>query len=194
MIGMGIAFGAMLDTYQRFLKRGTRKSWIVFLNDLLFWCIQGIIIFYVLFQVNFGELRFYLFLALLCGFSAYQALFKQVYQNVLETLIRLVVHTAGLIYKMVYFMVYKPLKGLVLIVVSILLYVYGLLLALVKIAWKVVKWTLKTVFKPFTWILKRIIPTSVTKFVIQLRKKMAGYLIKSKNTMTKVLSRIHKKR
>ena len=60
MIGMGSIFGATLDTYQRFLKRGHRNRWIVFINDILFWMIQGLIIFYVLFLVNHGELRFYL--------------------------------------------------------------------------------------------------------------------------------------
>ena len=68
-----------LDTYQRFLKRGHRNRWIVFINDILFWMIQGLIIFYVLFLVNHGELRFYLLLALICGFSAYQALMKRLY-------------------------------------------------------------------------------------------------------------------
>ena len=37
MIGMGTLFGAMFDTYQRFLNRPKRKQWIVFFNDLLFW-------------------------------------------------------------------------------------------------------------------------------------------------------------
>ncbi len=77
MIGMGSLFGAMLDTYQRFLKRPKRKSLIVFINDLFFWIIQALLIFYTLFQVNNGELRFYIFLALLCGFAAYQSLFKR---------------------------------------------------------------------------------------------------------------------
>src|SRR3954465_1158702 len=88
MIGMGSLFGAMFDTYQRFLKRPKRKQWIVFFNDLLFWMIQAVIIFYTLFQVNNGELRFYIFLALLCGFAAYQSLFKGMYLSLLEMMIK----------------------------------------------------------------------------------------------------------
>ena len=49
MIGMGSLFGAMLDTYQRFLNRPKRNHWIVFFNDLLFWVIQALLIFYTLF-------------------------------------------------------------------------------------------------------------------------------------------------
>ncbi|WP_371931952.1 spore cortex biosynthesis protein YabQ [Mesobacillus subterraneus] len=84
MIWMGTLFGASLDTHNRFLKRSKRKSWIVFINDILFWVFQGLSIFYVLFSVNMGELRFYIFLALLCGFAAYQSLFKNMYLKVLE--------------------------------------------------------------------------------------------------------------
>lgn len=194
MIGMGSLFGATLDTYQRFLKRGKRKKWIVFLNDLLFWFIQGIIIFYVLFLVNYGELRFYLFLALLCGFSAYQALFKKIYLKLLESLIQLVKAVARLIYKTFYLLVYKPARGLCILLAAIILYVYGLLLSLVKIVWIMVKWVLKTVFKPFVWILKKVIPESVEKFVVQLRKTIAGYLKGSKNTIIKVMNFFRKKR
>ena len=63
MIGMGIFFGAGLDTYNRFLKRRKRKSWLVFINDVLFWILQGLFIFFILFRVNQGELRFYIFIA-----------------------------------------------------------------------------------------------------------------------------------
>src|SRR6516165_4054961 len=87
MVGMGSAFGAMFDTYQRFLNRPQRKYWIVFVNDVLFWILQAILIFYTLFLVNNGELRFYIFVALLCGFAAYQSLFKRIYLRFLEILI-----------------------------------------------------------------------------------------------------------
>ena len=72
----GSLFGATLDTYNRFLNRNARKRWLVFLNDVLFWILQALFIFYILFSVNFGEVRFYIFIALLCGFAGYQALLK----------------------------------------------------------------------------------------------------------------------
>ena len=99
MIGMGSFYGAALDTYNRFLKRSERKRWIVFIHDILFWVIEGLLIFYVLFLVNEGEFRFYLFLALLCGFAAYQALFKKMYQNSLELVIRIVIRFVELCVK-----------------------------------------------------------------------------------------------
>src|SRR6476660_4178123 len=91
MIGMGSFYGAALDTYSRFLKRSERKRWIVFVHDVLFWVIKGLLIFYVLFLLNEGAFRFYLFLALFCGFSAYQALFRNLYRSSLEMFIKIVI-------------------------------------------------------------------------------------------------------
>jgi spore cortex biosynthesis protein YabQ len=111
MIGMGSLFGAMFDTYQRFLKRPKRKQWIVFFNDLLFWMIQAVIIFYTLFQVNNGELRFYIFLALLCGFAAYQSLFKGMYLSLLEMMIKTILAVSRFIKKAFLVLIYKPILG-----------------------------------------------------------------------------------
>jgi len=91
MIAMGSIFGASLDTYNRFLQRGKRKRWIVFINDVMFWLIQGLAVFYILFLVNYGEVRFYIFVALVCGFAAYQALMKNIYLKLLEILISAVI-------------------------------------------------------------------------------------------------------
>lgn len=93
MIGMGAWIGASLDTYQRFLKRQERKRWLVFIHDILFWIVQALFVFYVLLLVNEAELRIYVFLALLCGFAAYQSLLKAIYMRLLNFLIYIFVQT-----------------------------------------------------------------------------------------------------
>ncbi len=93
MIGMGAWIGASLDTYQRFLKRQERKRWIVFIHDILFWIVQALFVFYVLLLVNEAELRIYVFLALLCGFAAYQSMLKAIYMRLLNFLIYIFVQT-----------------------------------------------------------------------------------------------------
>ncbi|MFK4996596.1 spore cortex biosynthesis protein YabQ [Bacillus sp. N9] len=132
----GKLFGATLDTYQRFLKRGKRKRTLVFINDILFWVVQGLIVFYVLFLVNYGELRFYLAVALLCGFAAYNALMKSTYLRVLESIISFVQASAKYIYRVFILIIYKPAKGLILFLVSIVGFIYRILLGLVKVIGK----------------------------------------------------------
>lgn len=194
MIAMGSLFGAMLDTYQRFLKRGNRKRWIVFINDLLFWFIQGVLIFYILFLVNSGELRFYLFLALLLGFSAYQALFRQGYVRLLEWIIRIVKETIKIIKKLIHLLIYQPVMGLFLLIKSIMIYLFTVGLALVKIVWKVLKWLVMIVFWPILWIAKTIIPKKVQKFVVKMGNSLEGFYKNAKNKMSKVMQFFGRKR
>src|SRR3954469_917948 len=120
MIGMGAFFGAALDTYNRFLQRSKRKNWFTFINDVLFWVFQGLLIFYVLFHVNQGEWRFYIFIALICGFAAYQSLIKQLYLITLEKLIILVISLYNFFVRLFLLLIYKPLKALVTLITSII--------------------------------------------------------------------------
>ncbi|MGE7879970.1 spore cortex biosynthesis protein YabQ [Peribacillus muralis] len=191
MIGMGSGFGAALDTYSRFLKRSERKRWVVFIHDFLFWIIQGLLIFYVLFLVNEGELRFYLFLALFCGFAAYQALFKGLYQHFLEFLIRLVIKLARFIINSVHMLIFLPIKW---VLVSILAIAVGLgkfALALLKWAGKIVLFILNLFWKPIKWMLTfiwNLMPVFVTKNVGKFYNKGKGILLKIKNSISRTLN------
>jgi spore cortex biosynthesis protein YabQ len=177
MIGMGSLFGAMLDTYQRFLKRPKRKSIIVFINDLFFWIIQALIIFYTLFQVNNGELRFYIFLALLCGFAAYQSLFKGLYLKFLEMVIQLVISVYKFIKKTYLLLIYKPVIWLIQLVISIILLLGRGLYTLVKFILKVVLFCVKLILTPIQKIILifwNLLPKGLKKNVEKLYNKTAG--------------------
>lgn len=93
MIGMGSFFGAALDTYSRLFPRLNRNIILLIVHDILFWITQALLIFYVLYLVNHGEIRFYIFIALLCGFAFYQSLLKNGYLKLLEKIIRFVKRT-----------------------------------------------------------------------------------------------------
>ncbi|MCR2823389.1 spore cortex biosynthesis protein YabQ [Lederbergia panacisoli] len=188
MIAMGSFFGASLDTYQRFLNRKNRKRLLIFINDILFWVIQGLIAFYILYLVNYGELRFYLILALLCGFSAYQALLKKVYLKVLESVIHFTKRTILFIRKLLIALVYNPIKWLILFLVGVLLFIGRVLLTLVKFVGKVLLWVLKVVLYPFKLIGKgliRLVPKQVKKVFQKSYSVLAGYFKSIKNVCIK---------
>ncbi|MFD9628726.1 spore cortex biosynthesis protein YabQ [Peribacillus muralis] len=192
MIGMGSGFGAALDTYSRFLKRSERKRWIVFIHDFLFWIIQGLLIFYVLFLVNEGEFRFYLFLALFCGFAAYQALFKGFYQRFLEFLIFLVIKLARFITDSVHMLIFLPIKWVIVSIVAIVLGLGKFALVLLKWAGKIVFFILNIFWKPMKWVLTYIwnlLPFFVTKNVGKFYNKGKGILLKIKNSISRTLNR-----
>ncbi|WNS75557.1 spore cortex biosynthesis protein YabQ [Bacillus sp. DTU_2020_1000418_1_SI_GHA_SEK_038] len=195
MIGMGSFFGAALDTYNRFLKRSNRKSWIVFINDILFWVVQGLAIFYILFIVNRGELRFYIFIALLCGFAAYQSLFKGLYLRLLEIVISLIVAIYRFVLKLFHYMIYKPIRGLILAVIYFLLMIKKGLFALLKLIFKIIIVICKVILLPFKWLLLllwKVLPKGLKKSVEKIYNRMAGVSKKIKNNITKWITILKK--
>jgi spore cortex biosynthesis protein YabQ len=187
MVGMGSFFGASLDTYNRFLKRDKRKSWIVFFNDLLFWVVQGLVIFYVLFLVNEGELRFYLFIALLCGFAAYQSLIKHPFLKMLEIMISTIVSIWRFLVRLFLALVYRPILSLVALVFSLLVMMGKGLLTLIIFIGKTLWWCVKVLFKPIQTILLlfwKLLPKGIKKIVEKLYNKMAGLFRKIENYLS----------
>ena len=177
MIGMGIFFGAGLDTYNRFLKRSKRKNWLVFINDLLFWILQGLLIFFVLFRVNQGELRIYIFIALLCGFAAYQSLFKGIYSRWLEVLISFVISLLRFFVKVVYLLVYKPIYFVITTLFDLVLMIGKGLLVLLKWLITAILFAIKVLFMPILWILLliwKLSPKTIKKSVEKIYNKLAG--------------------
>jgi spore cortex biosynthesis protein YabQ len=186
MIAMGSFFGASLDTYNRFLKRGKRKRWIIFLNDILFWMLQGLVIFYILFLVNQGEVRFYIFIALVCGFSFYQALLKGIYAKLLEAIIQVVATVWIFFIRFLNGLIISPLKWIVILVVSIFIGIGKVLLGLVQIGLKVLLWIVKVIITPIKWIGKglwRLFPKKVKFAVERFWTSFAGKLKHSKNKL-----------
>jgi len=197
MIGMGTLFGAMFDTYQRFLKRPKRKQWIVFFNDLLFWIIQAVIIFYTLFLVNNGELRFYIFLALICGFAAYQSLFKGIYLRLLEFVIKSVIAISRFLKRTFQLLIYKPIVGLIQLVIIIIIAIGRGLYTLVKFIGKVLLLIVKIIFVPLQKILLlfwKLLPKGLKKSVEKLYNKTAGNFQRIRNYITKLIDRWKKRK
>lgn len=191
MIGMGSFFGAALDTYNRFLKRSKRKSWIVFCNDILFWILQALFIFYVLYLVNRGEMRFYIFIALLCGFAAYQSLLKRGYMKILESIIRLAILIYRFLVKTIIHMVYRPMYALLMMILSVLLLLGRGILGLVRFLLRVFLVLLKVIFTPIRWtfnIIWNFVPKNIQKKFIKLYNKGEGFQRKFKNYLNKKLS------
>jgi spore cortex biosynthesis protein YabQ len=188
MIGMGALFGVMFDTYQRFLHRPKRKQWFVFFNDILFWSIQALIIFYVLFQVNKGEIRLYIFIALLCGFATYQSLFKHIYLRLLEIVISTVIWIINFMKKTFIFIIYKPVRGLIKLAIFIILLLGRGLFTLVKFIFKVLILCIKLILKPIgkiLLILWKLLPKGIKKNVEKFYNGTAGNFKRVKNYLIK---------
>ncbi|MGM7724466.1 spore cortex biosynthesis protein YabQ [Metabacillus sp. Hm71] len=189
MAGMGGWLGLALDTYGRFLKRPMRARWVVFINDFLFWVVQGLILFYLLLLVNEGELRIYIFLAVLCGYAAYQSLFKRLYLRILERLIQTSLSIYRFMLKVGNLMIVKPIVGLVQLL-------FVILLGTVNFLWRLLKWAfqflysfVKLLLAPVRFLLRllwRFTPFTIRNFLGKIIRLLAGFMKKFQNIASKI--------
>ena len=199
MIGMGAWIGAALDTYQRFLQRPRRKRWIVFIYDILFWIVQALFVFYVLLLVNEAELRIYVFLALLCGFAAYQSLLKAVYMKMLNFLIYIFVQTIQFFVRIIKLLMIKPVIIIAQLFIAFILFLFRVLLSIGHVLWKMAIWILLFMWKVFFWpvrfiasLIWKLLPNRVKLFITK-HVGFLQYIAKLKGHIFQLWERIKKK-
>ncbi|WP_096203240.1 spore cortex biosynthesis protein YabQ [Bacillus sp. FJAT-45350] len=183
MVAMGIWVGAAIDTYGRFAKERRSFHWMTALNDLLFWIVQGLLVFYVLLNVNQGEMRFYILLALICGFAAYRALFQRHYQMLLERVIAGIISLYRFMRSVFIVMLYNPLK-------SLLKLLYTLCMMLVTLLLTILVTLFKIFYKPLRWIgiflyklcrIYKVVGAIRKNKYVQKGKKIIDYLFRRSN-------------
>lgn len=184
MVAMGLWLGIAMDTYSRFLHPHRKKSFWLYINDVIFWLLQGLLIFYVLFLVNEGTLRLYIFFALLCGYAAYRALFQQLYRHSLERIIIITVAIMIFIKSLVTNLLYRPILFILKLLLSLCMMLISIITTIfwfiIKLFWVPVKWGFL--------LLWRLIPLSIRARLI----KTAGIADTIKNYIKNWLSKLRK--
>lgn len=146
MVLSGLYLGMALETYQRFSKWWSKNKGLSFIFEILFWVSHTCLLFYVLYNVNSGELRIYTFLACALGFTMYKLLFQEAYRYLLEFLIKL-------INTLVVTPIFWLCKGLYVVVRSL----FRAVLYLIKLVITIVVFPLKLLWN----IVKKLIPQKV---------------------------------
>ena len=67
----GIIIGLLFDFFRILRKTIKTSDIITYIQDALFWILTGIIILYTTFTFNDGEIRIYMFIAILLGVICY---------------------------------------------------------------------------------------------------------------------------
>jgi len=173
MVAMGGWLGIAIDTYSRLIRGRKWYKWITVINDSLFWILQGLFIFYILLQINEGEMRFYILLALLCGYSCYRAFLDQIYQRVLETTISAIIKIFRFCKTAVIVLFINPTKGL-------LKFFYMMCMMIISFLTAVIFFLLRLVYTPFIWI-GRIIRRILSNEKLVKYKNKLGFIRKIKN-------------
>ncbi|WP_010531208.1 spore cortex biosynthesis protein YabQ [Lentibacillus jeotgali] len=186
MIAGGFYLGVALDSFRRLSDSWRRRVFLKYFMEISFWLTQTLLLYYVLFQVNSGELRFYVFIAVLLGFSIYQVAAAKTYKKLLEHLIRIILQVYQFLEKMVRILVMAPLKFIVQLGITIVVFI-------VKILLFVVRYILIIVLTPILWLARRIfkmLPQTIQKKL----HKIAGFYSTIENTFKKWINKLISKR
>lgn len=90
MLAAGLGLGFCLDVYHVIKERVRLRGWVVTFIDLFYWIGAACLVFQLLMWCNWGELRFYIFLALGGGFFLYLFLLQPWMTRWIDRLLRLV--------------------------------------------------------------------------------------------------------
>jgi spore cortex biosynthesis protein YabQ len=179
MILCGFYLGMIKDTYYRFRKYWNEKVFLTYLLEVCFWLTQTVLLFYVLFRINGGELRLYIFIACLLGFSAYQALAGNIYKRILEQVITIVAAICRFITRLIQVLFIAPIKWIVRAIFICILFILQVVGAILLFLFKIVAFPIKWLLK----LLYRLLPKSFKKLLY----KIAGFYSTMKNITIKWL-------
>ncbi|WP_188633377.1 spore cortex biosynthesis protein YabQ [Lentibacillus kapialis] len=177
MIAGGFYLGIACDTFRRLSISWNRRVFLKYFMEISFWLTQTLLLYYVLFQVNSGELRFYVFAAVLLGFAIYQALVAKTYKTVLEHLIRIMTQVYQFVEKMVRVIIIAPVKFIFQSTLTVIIVTLKILLT-------VLRYSLNVVWSPIFWLFRAIykmFPQSIQKKL----HKIAGFYSTIENTIKK---------
>ncbi|RDW16862.1 spore cortex biosynthesis protein YabQ [Oceanobacillus chungangensis] len=177
MVLSGFYLGLIQDTYRRFTRYWQRRIFLTYVMEICFWLTQSIILFYVLYRVNAGEIRFYIVIACLLGFSMYQVVAANLYKRLLEHVIRIFMSIYHFFARVVQVLIITPIRWIIITLLTILLMV-------LKLFGNIIFFILKILVAPFKWVgyaLYQLLPEKVKKNL----HKIAGFYSRMKNICIK---------
>ncbi|SFX39838.1 spore cortex biosynthesis protein YabQ [Thermoactinomyces sp. DSM 45891] len=141
MLGSGFCLGVILDTYRVLKGRFHIRGWAVSLIDLLYWFVCSGLVFSVLFWSNWGELRFYIFLAIILGVFLYYQWLSKFTTRLIEICIRVIEWIIQFHIKAVQVIVIRPILFTIGLIRKLLLFI-------LQLFWKMLQFSLR----PLLWL------------------------------------------
>lgn len=185
MIVGGIYLGFATETFRRISVIWNSKKILTFIAEILYWVFQTCILFLVLFQVNDGELRAYIFLACLLGFSMYVVMFKTIYKRVLEWIIKVLVALTKGIIKILNTLIIRPIRWIIELLLRIVYYIGYL-------CYRILRFIFNILFYPFRLLfsyIRKLIPEKVWNKVTKLVAFCSTIIYKLKKWLKNVIDK-----
>lgn len=161
MFAGGLALGTLFDLYRVLSGRLKLPSWLKALCDLLYWLIGTVVVFKLLYESNWGEVRPFIFLGLGIGVCFYFLVFSPTVIRLIRFMIRVVLTCFRIGKRMVELFVVKPAVLLYRIgiiffgfLLAAAIFLYKIVLQLCYPVWKLLLWLIR----PMASLARRTIP------------------------------------
>ncbi|MBA4495810.1 spore cortex biosynthesis protein YabQ [Paenactinomyces guangxiensis] len=178
MFSSGLLLGVILDTYRVLKARFRLRGWVVSLIDLLYWTVSAGLVFSLLMWSNWGQLRFYIFVAVCMGFFLY-------YHWVSKQMIRLIQLIIKVIEKLVHWtllalraLIWIPLVTLWAFLENMFQFLFKILLILAKAFLKCLA-PLEWIARPFKKYIQKGTGPFIQKFH-QICRRWKTWLFKNR--------------
>jgi spore cortex biosynthesis protein YabQ len=185
MITGGLYLGMALDTFRRFQRHWRQNVFFVYFMEVSFWLTQLFILYYILFRVNAGELRVYIFLACLLGFAMYQALFSKLYIRILERIITIILRIYQFLTRLVQLFFVTPIKYIFQVLVASVIFLFNTLFIIVG-------FIVKILFLPIKWV-AMVVYRLLPKKLRLIFHHLAGFYSKIQNIWKRCITYISSK-
>jgi spore cortex biosynthesis protein YabQ len=143
MFASGALLGVFLDLYRILTRRFTLRGWPISLIDLLFWVSSACFVFTVLLWSNWGEMRFYIMIAIIAGILFYLRLLTKPVTVILTKLLQFIEWLINCLIRTFLMLIYRP-------IVQVIFLFWKIFRSIVLFIWKIIT-------KPLLWILSPLI-------------------------------------
>lgn len=146
--------GTLYDLYRVLAGQLKVPLWLKAPLDLLYWLIGTVVVFYLLYESNQGEVRPFVFLAIGIGICFYFGLLSRIVIRIFLWLIRAVISTYRFVLRMIDVLIVTPIVWLYRVFVIFLgflsamaIFLYKVVLQLLYPAWKLLLWLVRPLWR-----------------------------------------------
>ncbi|WP_281883902.1 spore cortex biosynthesis protein YabQ [Paenibacillus sp. YYML68] len=150
MCAGGLSLGGLFDLYRVLSGQLRVPVWLRAVLDLVYWLAGTVIVFLLLYESNWGEVRPFIFLGLGIGVTLYFLLFSRSVIWVINGMIRIVLWIARLLRQLVIIFIIRPAIGLY----RLALILFGFVCAAAIFMYRVVLQLLYPLWRLVTWLLR----------------------------------------
>ncbi|MCS1352388.1 spore cortex biosynthesis protein YabQ [Mechercharimyces sp. CAU 1602] len=154
MIGSGWMMGVIWDGYRVLIHRFSLRGWTITVVDIMYWLVCVSLVFSLLFYSNWGQLRVYVFVAVIGGYTIYQYWFSATAFHVMKRTFAMIELIFYQFVRMLVMVIGGPIYWLWVLVVSLLSWLWRLARSIATIVWRLLSPLLRWMASPLAPLIR----------------------------------------